>query len=124
MEPAIKLECVERRKYERATLKTFVHLESDSNFYTGLTSDISEGGLFVATHEVLPLGAVVDLEFSFGRDDHEVNVQGEVRWVRDYNPDTPEVRPGMGVKFLNLSCQDRARIKLFVEMRDSLFFEA
>jgi uncharacterized protein (TIGR02266 family) len=123
MQPAEKLEGVDRRQHERAGLKTFVHLGSESNFYTGLSNDISEGGLFVATHDLLAHGAVVDLEFSLGEHDYKVKVQGAVRWVREYNRDCPDVRPGMGVQFLNLSQEDRAAIKKFVKTREALFYE-
>ena len=46
-----------RRQFVRHAYETEVSLESGSNFYTGLTQDLSAGGLFIATHQILPLGS-------------------------------------------------------------------
>ena len=40
------------RAAERFDLEVKVDLESDHNFYTGLTQNISAGGLFIATHHL------------------------------------------------------------------------
>ncbi len=50
----------DRRKHTRITLKTEVHLGSESNFYTGFTNDISEGGVFISTHAVFTRGQIID----------------------------------------------------------------
>lgn len=116
------LEKDERRQHLRATLKTSVHLSSESNFYTGFSNDISEGGIFVATHNVLPRGSFMDIEFSLPDDGAPIRVQGEVRWVREYRQDS-DGHPGMGLEFRNLQEADRQRILSFVKMRDTLFYE-
>jgi uncharacterized protein (TIGR02266 family) len=112
----------ERRQYPRAQLKAEVHLGSTSNFYTGFMNDISEGGLFVATHQLLPHGSLIDLEFSLPDEGGAICVQGLVRWVCEYNP-TSDGHPGMGVQFTNLQERDRLRIERFVEVRGTLFYE-
>ena len=48
---------VERRRLPRASLATELSLYSGSNFYAGFTEDISEGGVFVASYAMLPVGA-------------------------------------------------------------------
>jgi uncharacterized protein (TIGR02266 family) len=112
----------DRRQFYRATIKTAVHIGSESNFYTGFTDDISEGGLFVATHNLLANLAVVDLEFTLPDEGPPIRVRGEVRWVREYNP-TSDGHPGMGIRFLGLSQEDRDRIEKFVvTIRETLFF--
>ena len=40
------------RAAERFDLEVKVDLESDHNFYTGLTQNISSGGVFIATHHL------------------------------------------------------------------------
>lgn len=112
----------ERRAHPRAVLKTEVHLGSESNFYTGFTNDISEGGLFVATHHVLPRGERMELEFSLPDDPTPLKVLGEVRWTREYNP-ASDGAPGLGFQFVDLSADDRARIEAFVKQRETLFYE-
>jgi uncharacterized protein (TIGR02266 family) len=112
----------ERRQHPRATIKTAVHLGSESNFYSGFTNDLSEGGLFVATHLVLPIGTRLDLEFSLPDDDTPIRAQGEVRWTREYNPSS-DGAPGLGLRFLKLELADRDRIDAFVKLRETLFYD-
>ncbi len=112
----------ERRQHPRATLKTEVHLGSESNFYTGFMNDISEGGLFVATHQVMARGTKLMLEFSLPDDESPIRVTGEVRWTREYNPSS-DGAPGLGFQFLDLSASDRARIESFVKLRETLFYD-
>lgn len=112
----------ERRAHPRTTLKTSISFGSDSNFYTGFTRDLSEGGVFVATHNILEVGTVIDLEFSIPDNGPPFNVQGEVRWAAEYN-ESSDGHPGLGVRFISLSETDRQRIDRFVRVRDSMFFE-
>jgi uncharacterized protein (TIGR02266 family) len=111
----------ERRQFQRATLKASVSLTSESNFYTGFMNDISEGGLFVATHNVIPRGSRMEIEFSLPDDDEPIHVLGEVRWVVEYNP-LSDGHPGMGLQFVDLKEKDRVRIEQFVKMRGTLFY--
>jgi len=39
-----------RRAHVRHDVELEVSLESESNFYMGLTENLSEGGLFIAIH--------------------------------------------------------------------------
>ena len=44
------------RRQARRRYQVEVGVASDHNVYTGFTEDISSGGLFVATHDILPIG--------------------------------------------------------------------
>jgi uncharacterized protein (TIGR02266 family) len=112
----------ERRVHERVPLQVEVSLTSENNFYTGFTSDISEGGLFVATRETVPLGTEVGFEMKLGSG--KVNVTGVVRWARPYNPLNEDVAPGVGVEFVNLHPKVAQIINAFiVKRRDSIFYD-
>ncbi len=52
-----------------------------------------------------------------------VNAMCEVRWVRDYNVDCPDMVPGAGMKFVNLDAEARAAIELFIRHREPIFFD-
>ena len=52
------------RASERFDLEVKVDLESDHNFYTGLTQNISSGGVFIATHHIRKIGDRITLKFS------------------------------------------------------------
>jgi uncharacterized protein (TIGR02266 family) len=117
----------ERRTSQRVDLEIEVTLESDSNFYTGLTQDISTGGLFVSTHKLRKIGQHVMLKFSLPGSPIPVVVECEVRWLREAGPihdqrsfDHPA---GMGLKFLNLTSESRLAIVTFLKNRDSIFYD-
>ena len=52
------------RAAERFDLEVKVDLESDHNFYTGLTQNISSGGVFIATHHLRRIGDRITLKFT------------------------------------------------------------
>ncbi|MBN1203449.1 MAG: TIGR02266 family protein [Myxococcaceae bacterium] len=109
------------RHYSRVRLQTNIHLGSDSNFFTGFSTDISEGGLFVATVETVPRGTKVDLDFTLpgGR---PLKASGVVRWLREPNDHTPDLMPGVGVQFQELPDEVASLISDFVRKREPLFF--
>jgi uncharacterized protein (TIGR02266 family) len=94
---------IERRQSPRIQYKTNVTLNSEHNFYTGLSVDISEGGIFIATHQPLPRGTEVEIEFSIPTFPEAVRATGLVQWVRPFSYGTMDANPGMGVKFLRIS---------------------
>lgn len=110
-----------RRAQPRVRMQAAVDLHSDSNFFTGFSTNISEGGLFVATVQMLPLGTEVDLGFSLpgGK---KVTVKGVVRWTREVNDQTPEIFPGVGIQFVDLDPQVAGALQQFVSAREPLFF--
>ncbi len=110
------------RRHRRVGLRTEVHLESASNLYAGLTNNISEGGLFVASDQLLPRGSVLDLEFSLPDGGPPVRTTGVVRWLRE-DLDSIEEPPGMGVQFVELSEATRTRLERWVKLRDTLYYD-
>jgi uncharacterized protein (TIGR02266 family) len=114
-------ELAQRRATVRAALCAEISLGSDSNFFTGFTNDISEGGLFVATVELLPIGSQIDLVFTLPNGPR-IEGKGEVRWVRELDELNPEVFPGMGIKFTELSPASVRAIHAFTEHREPMFF--
>lgn len=111
---------VEKRAQERVRFEARVDLDTDDNFYTGFSSDISEGGIFVGTARLLPVGSHVELSFRIG-DGMPLHLGGTVQWVRDVLDD-PRVMPGMGVRFEGLPEQARNQIHQFMSAREPLFF--
>jgi uncharacterized protein (TIGR02266 family) len=89
------------RKLERVSLDADVGWESDNNFFTGWTENISEGGIFIATWQLKPRGTRVQISFTLpgGR---KITGEGEVAWTREMNPYDDTQLPGLGVRFLSL----------------------
>src|SRR5260370_15106507 len=95
------------RVHRRLALELEVTLQSDSNFYIGLTDNLSDGGIFVATHLVQPIGTVVSLTFRLPNRRTPVVTAGRVRWIREV-VESREAPPRMGLEFEPLS-PDAAR---------------
>ena len=112
------------RASERFDLEVKVDLESDHNFYTGLTQNISAGGLFIATNAIRKIGDRITLQFSLPGTPEPLAVETEVRWIRENSAlSRVDGATGMGVRFVNLSPQAAAIIQQFLESRDSLYYD-
>jgi uncharacterized protein (TIGR02266 family) len=110
----------EGRIAPRVDLEVDVTFESEHNFYTGFTQNISSGGLFISTHQLKPVGSTIVLKFSIPGIEQALEVQAVVRWIRDYG-DVDKV--GMGVQFVNLQPAVQNAINQFLQQRDSIFYD-
>lgn len=106
-----------RRQLPRIRIDAKIDLHSESNFFAGFSENISDGGVFVATDQQVPIGTEVDLAFTLP-DGVEIRGRGAVRWVRDASPDAA---PGLGVQFVNLSGAAHDAVQNFVRLRSPLF---
>ncbi len=110
------------RRFERLELEVEVDMVSDHNFFTGFSSNVSEGGLFVATHRVREVGSSVEITFMLPGDDRPIVARTEVRWVRVQNDDS-DGAPGMGLQFVEIAPESMERIIAFIKAREPLFYE-
>ena len=113
----------ERRVFDRLRLDVTVDYESDHNFYTGFTENISTGGLFIATRDILPIGSRFPVTFTLSNLAAQVVAECEVRWQRLEQLDDRESVPGMGVRFVGLDPASQSAINAFIRQRDSLFYD-
>jgi uncharacterized protein (TIGR02266 family) len=109
---------VERREAERRPIEVEVSLTSESQFFAGISGDISTGGLFVQTYQTHPLGVHVAVALSLP--EREIRAAGVVRWVRGA---TEGVLPGVGIAFDDLLEADREFIEAFCTSRPALYHE-
>jgi len=100
------------RQSPRVDAYVCTDLCSEREIWTGLTMNISEGGLFVATHVILPIGTYVSLHLEIAGT--RILTLGEVRWARAYTGDD-DVPPGLGVRFIGLPPEATARIADYVK---------
>ena len=94
---------------------------SETNFYMGFSNQIHEGGVFVATYNVLAVGTPVDLTITMPGG-FEVSVQGTVHFVSDPQDMFADSEPGMGVRFDTLQEEQRQLIKRFIAKRAPMFY--
>ena len=103
-------------------VNTALSMNTDHQFYSGFSEDIEEGGIFVATFDLKPIDASVIVNFRLSAD-YPITAKGVVHWVREYNPLTPDVPPGMGVKFTDLLPEDKKAIENHLKTRATLFYD-
>lgn len=110
----------EHRAAQRVSMFVEIHMASDSHFFSGLSGDISEGGVFVSTYRPLAQGDTVELEFSLPGSHDSIRVQGEVRWLREHSAHEPR---GVGIAFDALPEEARDRIHAFCTVRPPLYYD-
>lgn len=110
------------RPKSRASLVAEVSATSESNFYTGISGDIDEGGVFIATDLNHQPGTLIDLTLSLPGNT-PLRLAGEVRWIREYSEFTADMAPGLGVGLFNLPAEARRAITGFMIARQPLFYD-
>jgi len=106
----------EKRKSPRVEIELSVFFsvsaELPHNFFTGIMHDISSGGLFLSTDQMLPIGT--KLHLSFLMDTRRVEGHAEVCWQR---PSASGGEPGVGLRFLDISAEDRDLIEFYIRQK-------
>ncbi len=104
---------LEKRKSPRVKIELSVFFSVSSeiphNFFTGIMHDISSGGIFLSTDQMLPVGTRLHLSFLI--DPRRVETHAEVCWQR---PAAPGVEPGVGLRFIDISAEDRDLIEFYI----------
>jgi uncharacterized protein (TIGR02266 family) len=123
MEQGVSEPRIQMRRAARANAYLCIDLCSEHNFWTGLTMNLSEGGVFVATHVILPPGSLVGLHLELPNHPRRIMTLGEVKWSRAYTGDD-DVPPGLGIQFIGLDNDSLSAIRKFVKtIREPLLFE-
>ena len=111
-----------RREHNRFRVDLDVTVTSEHNFYAGFVENLSVGGIFIATHQLKPVGERVEFSVHLPGRDEAILGSGEVRWIRVYS-DSSNVPPGMGIRFDSLDQTARANIEEFLAQREPLFYD-
>lgn len=101
---------MERRSSTRFDVSWSVDCETEETFLYAAITNISELGIFVSTMDPLPVGTHVTLRFCPPNSQESFVLQGTVQWVNTVRPLRDNINPGMGVRFSELSADDRERL--------------
>lgn len=117
----------EERLDERTVPRTSMHIAidvySEHNFWSGLTMNVSEGGVFVATQKMMKPGTMLIVDMQLPGESEPIIALAEVRWSRAFSGDV-DVPPGLGLKFVALCDESLAKIRRFAErVRQPIFFD-
>lgn len=80
-------------------------------FFSNRVMNLSRGGLFLRSDSPLPLQAEVDLEFTLPETGATIQARGRVIWNYDVAKCSSHIVAGSGIKFVDLSPADRARLE-------------
>jgi len=115
---------VNKKKLPREHNVWVIHVEvgpgSENNFFTGFDQDISTGGLFIATYNILEAGTKLDVNVELP-DSPPLLLRGTVRWIRE--DIQTDISPGMGVVFENLSREETDIINSHIRKNPPIFYE-
>lgn len=101
---------IDRRGYPRFRVADVTVDYSDGeNFLFAYIDNISEMGIFIRTDDPLPVGTQLRLRFAPGNRSR-LELDGEVVWVNVIRSDGSHINPGMGVRFLALTPDQRERV--------------
>lgn len=120
--PAPAVDVPRAHRAPRVHVELSVSFTCEHNVFVGFTENLAEGGIFVATHTVLPVGSAVELELLLPAMDGPVTVGGEVRWVRAPRS-VEETTPGMGIRLVDPPSVLTEGIRAYVAERDPVFFD-
>jgi len=95
----------DKRRYER------IKIGSDKIY------DLSEGGMFIRTTEPKRLGAVIALEIKLFENQTPVRVKARVLRIVYEKGASKQFPPGMAVEFLDLSEENRERIRVYIKTK-------
>jgi type IV pilus assembly protein PilZ len=99
-----------RRNAERIDVMWSVDCETEDTFLYASITNISELGIFVSTREPLQVGTRVTLRFLPPRAEEAFILIGQVQWVNPVRMLSENRNPGMGIRFIGLTPDDRERI--------------
>ena len=109
------------RSVARWALTANVTADSDDTLYAGLSYDVTSGGVFVATIDMPPVGARVDLAVTLpnGR---ALEVSGVVRWIRDADIASDGLPAGCGIEWKGLPLDAYDDLATFAAEREPILW--
>ena len=108
--PAAAVEdSAERRVFDRYDVEWAVDCIATDTFLYASITNISEMGIFVRTTEPLKLNTKMRLTFAPPGGD-SFQLEGCVAWVNCVRENGDNPNPGMGIRFLSLTADERERI--------------
>ena len=84
-------------------------------FVSNHVSNISKGGLFIASPHPLPLDAEVSLVIRLPGQPRPILAKGRVVWNYDIRKGTTQIIPGSGIRFIDIPAGDRALLEQYLE---------
>ncbi|HEY3358173.1 MAG TPA: TIGR02266 family protein [Polyangia bacterium] len=103
-----------------AALRIRLRYPDVDTFVDRYATNVSKGGIFIASRTPKPVGAAVRFEFQLADGSPVVKGEGKVVWVKEFDPEHPQKPHGMGLKFTRLDTASKALLDRMVAHRQEL----
>jgi type IV pilus assembly protein PilZ len=105
----------ETRQEQRYPVNLRVDYSTRDAFIANRITNLSKGGLFIPTEKPLPVHAELDLVLTLPERAEHIQARGRVIWNYDIRKGTSRVIPGMGIKFVDMSPDDKQKLADYIE---------
>lgn len=102
------------RQADRLQHELLVAYRSVGGFITDFAVNISKGGIFINTPNPLAVGTTVKLIVSLPDTAFPFDLSGRVTRIIEVGDDQSQV-PGMGIEFIDIDFEKKARLESFVD---------
>jgi len=109
-----RLVSLPKRGGKRVSGKISISFKKAGDFFKSYIPNLGEGGLFIHTTKNLPVGSLLDLEFSLPDSNQAINTKGKVVWIRPQDMSTEKMPPGMGIQFIDMNPEDKELLKYYL----------
>ena len=94
----------------------YQHGDYPGSTLTNYSVNLSTGGIFIETIELMPVDSPMNIEFLLPEGDKIIKCSGRVAWLNHPESIKNQNLPvGMGLQFLNLSLEDMDAIRYFIK---------
>lgn len=91
-------------------------VDDPDRVHSSYSVNLSTGGMFIGTKELLPIDSPLNIEFILPEDGRVIKCSGRVSWLNHpgsiENQDLPT---GMGLQFINISMDDVGALRTFIK---------
>ncbi|HMI85981.1 MAG TPA: PilZ domain-containing protein [Polyangiaceae bacterium] len=108
----------QRRNYQRFQVDLELTLQSESNIWMGHVENVSDGGVFIVSKELKPIGTEVEITLKLPGAMLPIWAVGIVCWIRD-SGGSVDAPLGMGIQFRLIADDALRRIRDYVRERQS-----
>ncbi len=102
------------RQHPRHPVDLKVDYTTRDAFLANHITNLSRGGLFIASEAPLPVSSELDIVLTLPDQDERIRARGRVIWNYDIRKGTTRVIPGMGIKFLDISPEDSHKLAQYL----------
>lgn len=98
---------------QAAILRIKLKYPNVETFIEKYAVNISRGGIFIASRTPKPVGTNVRFEFMLQAGETGISIirgEGQVQWVREFDPNAPQRPHGMGLRFTQLDPESQKLI--------------